>query len=73
MPDTPIFALGAIEHTGGQAMLRTTPHTPLYLADGDERAARKRLYQRIGSAVGTMLLIVFGFGCCVMLSILDRQ
>jgi hypothetical protein len=72
-PDALVFALGTIEHRGGQAILRAESDTPLYLADRDERAVQKRLYQRIGSAVGTMLLIVFGFGCCVTLSILDRQ
>jgi hypothetical protein len=53
-------------------MHNSTSDTPLFLAAGDEQIVQRRLYRRIASAVGTMVLIVLGFGCLVLLSILDR-
>ena len=71
--DEPIFALGAVERRDGQTILQMTSPTPLFLADRSEREVLRSLYRRIGSAVGAMVLIVVGFSCCVMLSVIDRQ
>ncbi len=68
-----LSALGYVEHSDGQLVLRTLPDTPLFLTDQDLGEVLRGLYRRVASTVAVMMLIVIGFSCCLLLQLLEPR
>jgi hypothetical protein len=64
-------ALGYVDRTAGQLVLRASPDAPLLLTDQTLDQVLQGLYRRVALTAGAMGLIAGGFSCCLLLQLFD--